>query len=64
MDAEGRIARHNNPNVNNIKISKAEDDEPYVFVSYKSGDWELVLSEIVYTLHTQYGLRVYFDRDF
>lgn len=37
---------------------------PYVFISYKSDDWETVLDGIVYTLCKKYGMRAYFDTKF
>lgn len=39
-------------------------DKSYVFISYKSDDWETVLHEIVYKLVKDYGLNVYFDGSF
>ncbi len=45
-------------------IRNADSDEDYVFISYKSDDWERVLGDIVYKLVKVYGLNVYFDGDF
>lgn len=42
--------------------SLGEDD--YVFISYKSDDWKIVLDEVVRYMVEHYGLRVYFDRNF
>jgi hypothetical protein len=39
-------------------------DKEFVFISYKSDDWRVVLRDIVYTLLTKYGLNVYFDGSF
>lgn len=39
-----------------------EDD--YVFISYKSDDWETVLDKVVRHMVEVYGLRVYFDKNF
>lgn len=39
-----------------------EDD--FVFISYKSDDYERVLDEIVYDTCRKYGLRIYFDVKF
>lgn len=41
-----------------------DGDKPFVFISYKSDDWETVLHDIVYRLVKEYGLRVYFDGSF
>ena len=40
------------------------DNKDYVFVSYKSDDWETVLDEIVRKLINDYSLRVYYDKNF
>lgn len=56
--------RRTNEHVQAIKITKKDDGKDFLFVSYKSDDWEIVLQDIVYTLNTKYGLRVYFDREF
>lgn len=45
-------------------IRNAASEENYVFISYKSDDWEIVLGDIVYKLVKDYGLNVYFDGDF
>lgn len=42
----------------------SEREKPFVFISYKSDDWETVLHDIVYRLVKDYGLRVYFDGSF
>ena len=54
------------PNVNYIKkhICDRDGNQSYVFISYKSDDWEVVLHEIVYKLVKDYGLNVYFDGSF
>lgn len=46
------------------KICNKDKDKPYVFISYKSDDWKVVLKDIVYRLVSEYGLNVYFDGDF
>lgn len=56
--------RKNDTNVKNITICNSDGDKPYVFISYKSDDWEVVLKDIVYRLVTEYGLNVYFDGSF
>ncbi|MBD5545507.1 MAG: toll/interleukin-1 receptor domain-containing protein [Lachnospiraceae bacterium] len=47
-----------------IKAYKLEDEKKYVFISYCSKDWEVVLKEIVKNMQEKYGLRVYFDTNF
>lgn len=39
-------------------------EDNYVFISYKSDDWEIVLNTVVRHMVDNYGLRVYFDRNF
>ncbi len=56
--------RMTNSRYKELQITTHQDNKPYVFVSYKSDSWELVLTEIVYTLQKEYGLRVYFDKSF
>lgn len=41
-----------------------DSGKSYVFISYKSDDWEVVLHDIVYRLVKEYGLNVYFDGSF
>lgn len=38
--------------------------DDYVFISYKSDDWKIVLDEVVRYMVEYYGLRVYFDKNF
>jgi hypothetical protein len=47
-----------------IKTFKPEDNKEYVFISYKSDDWKIVLDKLVRNLVNKYGLRVYFDKNF
>ena len=47
-----------------LKVTKAEDEKDYVFISYRGNSWEKVLTDIVYKLQKEYGLRIYFDKDF
>lgn len=56
--------RMTNPKYKEIPVTTGDDKKPYVFISYKSDSWELVLTEIVYKLVKEYGLRVYFDKSF
>ena len=54
-------------NINKIKkhyLKTKDDGEDYVFISYKSDDYEKVLDDIVYNTCQKYGLRVYFDAAF
>ena len=41
-----------------------DDNEEFVFISYKSDDYEKVLDDIVYNTCKKYGLKVYFDTAF
>ena len=45
-------------------IKSERPQAPFVFISYKSDDWEPVLHHVVYTLVKDYGLNVYFDGSF
>lgn len=58
--------RANDEHVRYIKkhLCDKERDKPFVFISYKSDDWEIVLHDIVYQLVHEYGLNVYFDGSF
>lgn len=47
-----------------IPTFTSEGREDYVFISYKSDDWEKVLGKIVRHMVDTYGLRVYFDKNF
>lgn len=47
-----------------IKTYDFIGEENYVFISYKSDDWKIVLDEVVRHMVEHYGLRVYFDRNF
>lgn len=46
------------------RICNKDGKKPYVFISYKSDDWKVVLHDAVYRLVKEYGLNVYFDGDF
>lgn len=63
---EQLLMRKNDEHVKYIvsKLCNKDADKPYVFISYKSDDWEVVLHDIVYRLVKEYGLNVYFDGDF
>lgn len=66
MKDKEKRERSKDKNVTAIRITKrdSENIKPFVFVSYASDDWRMVLHEIVYRLNQVYGLRVYFDREF
>lgn len=66
LSKEELIRRREDKNVNFIveRICNKDSGKPYVFISYKSDDWEQVLKDIVYKLVKDYGLNVYFDGDF
>lgn len=66
MTHEENMRRSTDANVNFIKnnICDRNGDKSYVFISYKSDDWEIVLHDIVYRLVKDYGLNVYFDGSF
>jgi hypothetical protein len=53
----------NDKEVKNLITTTKDDKEPYMFISYKSDD-RLMMLKIVHRLHTVYGLRVYYDKDF
>lgn len=57
-------ARQASKRLDKLTITSVEHQKPYLFVSYKSDDWELAIEEIVYTLQKKFGLRIYYDRDF
>lgn len=66
LTEEEKLRRKNDEHVRYIanNICNKDGNKPYVFVSYKSDDWEVVLHDIVYTLVKKYHLNVYFDGDF
>lgn len=45
----------------NLKVTTKDQEQDYVFISYKSDNWEKVFKEIVIPLQKKYGLRVYCD---
>ncbi len=59
-----RRAEDNNVKFLKDRICDHTGDKSYVFISYKSDDWKVVLNEIVYKLVKEYGLNVYFDGSF
>ena len=66
MTPQENERRSLDPHVDYIKelICDRDGNQSYVFISYKSDDWEVVLHEIVYKLVKDYGLNVYFDGSF
>ena len=62
LSIEEKVERTNK--TKDIKVVQPDkDSEEYVFISYKSDDWKVVLVEIVQKLHIS-GLNVYFDKSF
>ena len=57
---EQEKAREEDANVRYLSqnICNKDGDKDFVFISYKSDDWEIVLKEIVYKLVKEYGLKV------
>lgn len=47
-----------------ITTFEAVGKDDYVFISYKSDEWEVVLDKVVRYMVENYGLRVYFDKNF
>ncbi len=64
MDLDKIQKRMEDSRYKQLKVTNTDDNEPYVFISYKSDDWEVALSTIVYQLQARYGLRTYFDKAF
>lgn len=66
MTEEENRKRANDEHVKYIKdhLCDKNGDKYYVFISYKSDDWEIVLKDVVYRLVKDYGLNVYFDGSF
>lgn len=63
---EEKERRRKDPRVGYImeRVCRYNSGKPYVFISYKSDEWEKVLGDIVYKLIKDFGLNVYFDGDF
>lgn len=66
MTQEEAKRRSEDAKVQYIKdhLCDKDGDKPFVFISYKSDDWEIVLQDVVYRLVKDYGLNVYFDGSF
>lgn len=56
---------HQNINITTIPSQQADTiEEDFVFISYKSGEWEEVFKKYVIPLHVKYGMNVYCDASF
>ncbi len=55
--------RDDSKRLDKLEIIK-DDKQPYIFISYKSDDWEIALEEIAFTLQKRHGVRIYYDRAF
>ena len=64
MNYDEYIERMKDNKYKELVVTKSGEDKPYVFISYRSYSWKKVLTEIVYKLQKEYGLRIYFDKDF
>lgn len=64
MTQEEYLRRMQNDKYKELEVTTWKDDKPYVFISYKSDSWEVVLTKIAYRLQKEYGLRLYFDKSF
>lgn len=66
LSAEEKEKREQDEHVKYITghVCNKDGEKSYVFISYKSDDWEIVLQDIVYRLVKEEGLNVYFDGDF
>ncbi|MGP1434461.1 MAG: toll/interleukin-1 receptor domain-containing protein [Catonella sp.] len=70
MTPEQREARKKSAESGNIRWIKdnclrdKDSKDDYVFISYKSDDFEKVLDDILYKTCRKYGLKVYFDTAF
>ena len=64
MNYDEYIERMKDNKYKELVVTKSGEDKPYVFISYRSDSWKKVLTEIVYKLQKEYGLRIYFDKDF
>ena len=70
MTEEQRAARKKSAEEGNIRwikdhcIRTKDGNDDYVFISYKSDDYEKVLDGILFRTCQKYGLRVYFDTAF
>lgn len=64
MGLTGEQSKERDRVAQEITTFRSEGKEDYVFISYKSDDWEKVLGKIVKHMVDTYGLRVYFDKNF
>ena len=49
---------------NEIEMTRAGDEKGYVFISYSSKNKDTVLNDYLIPLQRDYGLRIYYDKDF
>lgn len=56
--------RLQNQKYKELEVTDCDSGKEYVFISYRSSSWEIVLTDIVYKLQKKYHLRIYFDKDF
>ena len=70
MTDEQKLQRKKSAEIGHIKWIKdkclrtKDSKENYVFISYKSDNYEKVLDDIVFKACKKYGLKVYFDTAF
>lgn len=66
MTPEENDKRKKDSHVEYIKknICDKNSDKPFVFISYKSDDWEVALADVAYRLVRECGLNIYFDGSF
>lgn len=64
MKREEYEERMKNEKYRALSVTTCADKKEYVFISYRGNSWEKVLTDIVYKLQKEYGLRVYFDKEF
>lgn len=64
LTVEQRRERQASQRLKDLKYTIPTDEKAYLFISYKSDDWEKVLEEVVYKLQKKTGLRIYYDKAF
>ena len=64
MKREEYEERMKNEKYRALSVTTCADKKEYVCISYRGNSWEKVLTDIVYKLQKEYGLRVYFDKEF
>ena len=63
MEYKDYVERMQDSRYKELVVTKASDEKDYVFISYRGNSWKKVLTEIVYKLQKEYGLRIYFDKN-